>query len=267
VNRVNQSLSETIRPKKLRVLDLCTGSGCIPLLFHHLFYSNPSNRNTTLESTGVDLFKTALELANDNLVAQRKSQRQNSGQEATCRSSLQDMKFVKADVLHNQVEGTSGDLSVEEALQKRRPSSGPPIVDILISNPPYISHKDFRATTARSVRRYEPRMALLGTFSPSQSNDELDGDRFYPPIMTLAQRLDARMVLCEVGNLDQAVRVAALLVNQRIWEDIEIWRDDPADPHETVMDIADCSVKVRGSGNGRSVFARRAWRNKGWPCS
>ena len=93
--------------------------------------------------------------------------------------------------------------------------------------------------------------------------DNVDcGDAFYPRLLEIARIVDAKIVLFEVADMDQAQRVASMAVNQGIWSAVEIWKDDPR-PSET-SEVQDDSVhvpgvRVIGSGNGRSVFA---WRGE-----
>src|SRR4051812_39952052 len=61
-------------PSELRVLDLCTGTGCIPLLFHHEFYA--ARDDVQLRLLGMDISEQAIDLAQHNL----KRVRQSNGQ-------------------------------------------------------------------------------------------------------------------------------------------------------------------------------------------
>jgi hypothetical protein len=86
----------------IRVFDLCSGSGCIPLLFWHQFYNFASKANFTvphLEILGLDASSEALKLAQDNH-ASLLSQRSNCSPEAML--SLQQMEFIRANVLHQK---------------------------------------------------------------------------------------------------------------------------------------------------------------------
>ncbi|KAJ9630817.1 hypothetical protein H2203_001342 [Taxawa tesnikishii (nom. ined.)] len=133
--------------------------------------------------------------------------------------------------------------------------------DILISNPPYISPQAFNRTTSRSVRNFEPKLALVP--SPQPISSPIDpGDVFYPRLLTIAKAVDAKLVLFEVADLEQAQRVASMVQKEGIWERTEIWRDDPTTSEEgwsenVANNGTDDSVLVRGRGNGRSVVASR----------
>lgn len=115
--------------------------------------------------------------------------------------------------------------------------------DIVISNPPYISPKGFNKNTSRSVRNYEPKIALVPSPSLSTSHaatglpgddetkatsDTTIGDSFYPQILKIASQVKARMVLMEVSDLAQAKRVASQGIRSGYWQyQCEIWRDWP----------------------------------------
>jgi len=106
-------------PASPRILDLCTGSGCIGLaLAHHM-----RDARVTL----ADVSAKALKVAKKNAASLHLSGR------VTC---------VQADALQ----------SADEFLGK---------FDMIISNPPYITNDEMR-TLQRSVRDYEPHLALCG---------------------------------------------------------------------------------------------------------
>lgn len=241
-------------PKTLRILDLCTGTGCIPLLFHHQ-YSRAALQKPPLEMTAVDVSQLAIDLAHENAESYfsqhvlRASQPQLPGV----------LKIVRADVLRQDEAG-----DCEEAppiMQALRNSSHleEPQCDVLVSNPPYISSSAFKRTTAPSVRRYEPKLALVPPNTRHGKPSEVDGDLFYPRLLQIAQQLDAKVLLFEVADLTQAKRVAEMAVNQSLWDHVEIWRDDPA--YSTAktenLQMAGCKVEIVGRGHGRSVIAYR----------
>lgn len=238
----------------LRVLDLCTGTGCIPLLFHHEYYSGDRNSENSLELLGVDISPDALSLARENLILQIAEQAKTLGSESTRLRSLHRVGFIQADVLNPEAgkanAAAEGTPSLTQALKRFGQS-----FDILISNPPYISPKSFYRTTHRSVRNYEPKLALVPPASSAQG-DEAIGDAFYPRLLQVAKQVGARILLLEVADMEQAQRIASLTAADGIWQGIEIWRDDPSGPAED-LEIGSHTVHVRGSGHGRSVFAYR----------
>lgn len=108
-----EEVLKSARGKK--VLDMCTGSGCIVISISKL--GNPER------AVGVDISKTALEVAKENA------------------ASLEaDVTFVESN-LFEQVEGT---------------------FDIIVSNPPYIESAEVDKLMPE-VKDHEPRLALDGT--------------------------------------------------------------------------------------------------------
>ena len=147
--------------------------------------------------------------------------------------------------------------------------------DILISNPPYISPHSFTTTTSKSVRDWEPKTALVPLLDangtrreplPGAADDEdvSRGDAFYPRLLNIASRVSAKIILFEVADLAQAIRVAGMLVKGGQWDGLEIWRDWPGQGGKIKgkegLVVEGRSVDVVGEGNGRAVFA---WRKEG----
>ncbi|KAK5697661.1 hypothetical protein LTR17_023909 [Elasticomyces elasticus] len=204
-----------------------------------------------LDIVGIDVSKTALQLAEDNLATQVRLPQATQTDNGLRRESLEHLKFLKADVMSKEEDANS-------AVQALRQHTGLPLapeVDVLISNPPYISAKAFSTTTARSVRQFEPKLALVPRSSDSTGSRH-DGDVFYPRIVALADQLQAKVMLLEVADMEQALRVAAIVSRSR-WDGVEIWRDEPATASLTTVTIGSSTVNVRGDGHGRSVFAYR----------
>ncbi|CAP80088.1 Pc12g04610 [Penicillium rubens Wisconsin 54-1255] len=193
--------------RPLRVIDLCTGTGCISLLLHALLAPHFQK----LEIVAVDISPTALGLAQENL-----KHNLQMGQLAS--SAGTDIHFHCADVLRYGCNNSVP--SIESILQIQLPNFGasdtsPPVqesgCDLLISNPPYISQTEFRnGTTARSVRRFEPKLALVPPHSGSGVEDCMPEDIFYHRILTLAFKLRAKLTVLECGDSHQASRVVAL---------------------------------------------------------
>ncbi|KAF1990114.1 modification methylase HemK [Aulographum hederae CBS 113979] len=231
-------------PGELRVLDLCTGTGCIPLLFRHEFSRRSSTR---LRLMGVDISRAAVELA-----------LQNQGRLETPPRVYTAFSFHQADVLSPNLSNPSASCPpLFEVLNDQ----GHMQWDILISNPPYISPQSFFRDTARSVRNFEPHLALVPPSSPIVPDEE-KGDPFYPRLLEIAEKLNVKVVLFEVADLQQADRVAEMAQRGGIWKGIEIWRDEPSAPsHQN--ETGHVQFPTLGRGNGRSVFC---WRDaaKSW---
>ena len=111
--------------KKQKLLDMCTGSGCILLSFLALLPET--------EGVGVDISVPALQIARENAAV----------------LGVQDRaRFVQSDLFAAPffTENTSKDL---------------PQYDILISNPPYIRSAEID-TLMEEVKFHDPRLALDG---------------------------------------------------------------------------------------------------------
>ncbi|KAL8762103.1 MAG: hypothetical protein Q9184_001848 [Pyrenodesmia sp. 2 TL-2023] len=223
----------------LRVLDLCAGTGCISLLLHALLHrAHPS-----LEILGVDISHIAVKLARHNLG-------HNVGKSLLSSSASSQIGFVTGDVFKSHGIWANKQW------------------DIVISNPPYILPAGFDRTTTRSVRNWEPKMALVPSVTPenafsalgAHTKDNDVGDIFYPRILRIALEAKAKMVVMEVGDMAQAERVAEMLLNGHGWKRCEILKDAVTTRSEELetKKLGGQKVAVKGEGNGRVVVA---WRN------
>lgn len=207
-------------------------------------------RDIQLRLLGVDIATRAIRLAKSNL------KRVSHDNRHVNRRSIE---FMRADVLIDPFgDQTLRPPSLKAALNWH---CKPPFWDILISNPPYISLSTYWKTTTRSVRGFEPKLALV---PPSQDQilDVEQGDAFYPRLLAIARDVEAKVVLLEVADLDQALRVARMARAIGVFQGIEIWRDQPDqanDLEESVTDVLH-DFPIIGAGNGRSVLC---WRNAG----
>ena len=175
-----------------RILDLCTGSGCILLSLLH--YSN------NCVGVGTDLSRPALTIAEQNAHALGLSR---------CTQWLQGDLFealTQAPQAANR-EGEEGTFD--------RSFSRPEKYDMIISNPPYIRTAVIE-TLAPEVRCAEPRLALDG------GEDGLD---FYRRIIRQAPAhlvIGGRLMM-EIGY-DQAADVTSLL-QEAGYYGVEVIRD------------------------------------------
>jgi len=233
-------------PTTLRILDLCTGTGCIALLLHSLL----SLRISSLFLLGIDISPRAIALARHNLHSNFRAGH------LSLRAAVE-VQFSQADIFR------------EDAIPEGK-------WDVLVANPPYISPGGYDRNTSRSVRAWEPKKALVPPLPPSSSppsqpltyahteqdlqqreRDHSIGDAFYPRLFNIAQRVDAQVVLVEVADMAQAQRVAALAIKAHVWRRCEIWRDWPAGRGVQAVEIGGRRVEVRGEGEGRAVVL---WR-------
>jgi methylase of polypeptide subunit release factors len=205
-----------------------------------LLYALLGRRYPDLHIHGVDISNTALRLANDNL-------QHNLSEDHLPEKALEQVSFMNADVL-------SGASLLEDL-------PGSSNWDVVISNPPYISQTGFGRDTSRSVRNWEPKLALVPSVSNTVMSEHLQPeDVFYHHILNISKTAGARYVLMEVGDTHQALRVAEAAVNLNIWTSVEIWRDWPESDPASVEDrgiLHGQIIAVKGSGHGRSVFCRR----------
>lgn len=222
--------------RRLQILDLCTGTGCIPLLLHAML--SPYIRDLTI--MGVDISQRVVSLAKQNL----------------------DWNIHEGHlqpVAKEQVIFEQGDVFSESS-----PIEGQ--WDIVISNPPYISPQGFNKDTSHSVRKYEPKLALVPPVRlPSQQplSDRVQGDLFYPKLLQIASNVNAKLVLMEVDGRSQAVRVRQMIHDMRIWDGCDFWMDEPSNRNSTVVcDAEGTKDKTRlvGLGHERSVVC---WREGG----
>ena len=222
-------------PRRFRILDLCTGSGCISILLHAILSGHLPN----LEILGVDISPEAIRIAKQNL-------RHNVIQANLSLVAQEQIRFICEDIFD--------DLDIFQGQW-----------DMIISNPPYISPHEFRTSTSRSVRNHEPRIALVPQKFHACSNsivevsgrDSDTGDGFYPRLLEIAERLRAKIVVAEVASIEQAQRVASLTAESSHWNNREIWRDWPNSEISSESIINGAPIKIRGEGNGRSVFVAR----------
>lgn len=217
----------------LRVLDLCTGTGCIALMLYHLL----SRQLPSLDVLGIDISRTAVSLARKNL-------KHNVSKGILPAPAWQHVRFCDANVFEDIAMGNR--------------SSGTDW-DILISNPPYVSSVSFEHETTRSVRNWEPRHALVPANASSNDN-AIVGDAFYPVLLGCAEKSNAKVVVLEAADMAQAMRVVSIIHRSSNWEGCEIWRDWPAQGQVEHKNLDGRNVSIRGQGHGRAVVA---WRNKG----
>lgn len=213
-------LSPVTRGRPLRILDLCTGTGCIALLLHALLAPHVER----MFVLGIDISELAVALARRNL-------RHNMELGLLANRASTEVHFQQANVLDYEHRGLPSLMSILHEYKELRSSSDLPSsssissrlqCDVLISNPPYISSESLRnGTTERSVRKYEPRLALTPSASPLTDchlDDDARGhheDTFYHHILQIWVQLQPVLTILECGDPTQAERVASLYRNAR----------------------------------------------------
>lgn len=122
------------------------------------------------------------------------------------------------------------------------------------------------------MRNYEPKLAQVPAIA--YPGDHKPEDAFYARLLDVGARLRPRVMLFEVGDLGQALRVVEMaLRHERLGlfglrkenkVEVAVWRDwpdaAPGEDEETavrvVVEQGGWAVPVRGSGHGRSVFIK-----------
>ncbi|MBO7548267.1 MAG: peptide chain release factor N(5)-glutamine methyltransferase [Bacteroidales bacterium] len=150
-----------------RVLDLCTGSGCIAWAL--------AARHPGLQVTGVDLSPEALAIA--------ASQRDFLASRQQPVPAISAVTFLRADILAAPPAALSVISTKAEGRAEKSPAEQPSAArgfDLITANPPYVPEAD-RAQMRPNVLEHEPALAL---FVP-----DADPLRFYRAIARWAQAL------------------------------------------------------------------------------
>ncbi|EXJ62322.1 hypothetical protein A1O7_02756 [Cladophialophora yegresii CBS 114405] len=247
------------RSSKVRILDLCTGTGCIALLLHSLLKpidpTKPSlPPGLDLEIVGLDINPRAVRLARKNL-------HHSVSQKLLHSDAIHSVSFQQVDVralekkqykeggsddqLRKTVNAAAAGVSDEDIDSSL--ASAP--WDMVIANPPYVGPKDYElgGKTEPSVRDYEPKEALVPVVGRHyKASAEKQADLFYRPLHHIARAVGAQLMVMEVGDSSQAARVGSMVVgkawgvNSRSsddrpqafsWDDgmrLEAWGDDSA---------------------------------------
>jgi HemK-like putative methylase len=230
--------------KPLRILDLCSGTGCISFLLHSLL----TKKFPSVQVHGWDISPNAVSLAVDNLRTNTETGHLNikPGQKPS------PIQFNQMDIFSSFTHGQKKQLKC----------------DIIISNPPYISKQSFINDTTRSVCNWEPRLALV----PEVDNHitVAPTDVFYRQLLNIHTCLArSKVLIMEVGDDQQALRVASMTMESHLpsrTNMVEIWRDWPdqtseeEDAEKVIVD--DAVVSVKGAGKMRAVVVKsfdRVW--------
>lgn len=216
--------------RPLKILDICSGSGCISLLLQSMLQESFS-----IQVVGLDISETAIKLANENVKLLRPFP-----------TDTTQPSYQKVDIF--------------------QPLEGDYETDIVITNPPYISARSFNTDVSRSVRIWEPKLALVPPVVPGAKT--VDHLLFYRRILQLNKdRFKSKILVMEVEDQRQAedvVRIACEILGN-INDRVEIWRDFPASEvsircHSRVPNSAQDKITtrnihftVRGLGHWRSV--------------
>ena len=177
----------------MRVLDLCTGSGCIAISLAKLCEG--------LQVDAADISKEALAVAMENAAHLEADVKFWQGDLFACRQMC-------ADAWRKEKQ--------ENACAEAETSLPPATYDCIVSNPPYI-RTDVIETLSEEVRLHEPYQALDG---------KADGLYFYRRIFERAHLIlkDRAMMAFEMGY-DQGERLQELAASYFPDARIEVLRD------------------------------------------
>lgn len=231
VAKILKELGCLDRGRTLGIADFCTGTGCISLLLHSLLRSPQGPIHTTrrLRIRGFDISRHALGLAQKNVDHNLRLKTLHASAANEVRFENLDLLALSQQPKHDildRLRGSDNECSAE------------PPFDIVISNPPYISPQDFAAggRTTKSVRRHEPKLALVppSTLIFDKVNQ---ADQFYAALLRVTSATRPKLLVMEVGDVEQAMRVRDLCRQYLLDATelnsgtshpplIEIWRDD-----------------------------------------
>ncbi|OJA18606.1 hypothetical protein AZE42_01765 [Rhizopogon vesiculosus] len=183
--------------RPLSVLDLCTGSGCIPLLLCHLWPPGSTR------AYGVDISQDAIRLAVDNAV---RCNIPSFGPLSLTQSS------------QNVFVPLLGDIRDPNLFKRVLPP-----FDVITANPPYIPKREYDKLSV-SVKNYEDPVALLGDLPGEEPRDGLTFYRLIAQILRQKGMLrDGAIVALEVGhtqaNAVEGILKSVGLRNTQVWKD------------------------------------------------
>ncbi|KAL2109210.1 hypothetical protein VUR80DRAFT_2829 [Thermomyces stellatus] len=234
----------------LRIVDFCTGTGCIPLLLASLL----ARAFPALHVHGVDISPRALSLSHQNFHS------------ALSKSQIPPPSPTRSVTFHH------GDLLSARWRRENLPGTIPKC-DVLVSNPPYVSAQTWRlgrGELSYSTRKFEPKLALVPRHvdPPWGCRQE---DVFYAALLDAANLLEPSVALFEFGDAAQGMRILEFALGHPFCRDaeFEFWRDypdvegsnddldTPAEVHVRDRTGLERVVPIRGCGIVRSILIRK----------
>ncbi|KAF9357074.1 hypothetical protein BGX26_004283 [Mortierella sp. AD094] len=164
--------------QQFNILDICTGSGCIPLGLASALPSRSCN------IFGIDIHPKAIQLSKENEVKNRSLLNGNRVQFHQADLLSPDavnvfLSWLQVRELQPPSDGTVSSGSRSIKVESCRGSQEVAGYNLIISNPPYIAHSEFEALEPE-VAQWEDPKALLA---------DLEGLMFYPRIANMAMEL------------------------------------------------------------------------------
>ena len=216
--------------RALRMLDLCTGTGCIPILLSHL----RRKAGGITVAYGVDISTHAVTLARENATDQ--SLTPSSSLDRAGGRTHHGRGMISGIATNGRGGGHSSGLDVIRAdilgedFEQIVLSRMEPPFDVITSNPPYIPLDEYEGLPD-SVKEWEDRKALLGDLPTDRFGGDSSQGRglaFYHRIAQIVSTdgvFGANGVIAlEVGHT-QAEEVREILENTKRVSFTEVWKD------------------------------------------
>lgn len=229
-SKVVDILRQTDGASAVRIADICSGSGCIALLLHALLKPCGAQEARRILIRGYDVSGHALRLAQANL-------RHNIRLKHLNQSAAENVRFEHTDIMAlAQRSIDSIRCEIAKGLVSEHESADTRLFDVIVSNPPYISPKHYApgGSTSRSARKFEPKLALVPSGTLAFPGVD-QADQFYVALLRIAVATKARLLVMEVGDNEQAVRVKKLCQQLHLYAEcgpskaqhlVEVWKDD-----------------------------------------
>ncbi|KAL1923055.1 uncharacterized protein VTP21DRAFT_9431 [Calcarisporiella thermophila] len=185
VNMLSKCIDEK-RKDNFRVLDLCTGTGCIALTLA------TNLRKEVCSVYGIDISEKALELARLNAQV----------------SKVQNVEFAMVDLMQR------------DALPRLLSLTNNTPYDLIVSNPPYITQEEYN-NLSNSVKYWEDSGALLAENGGMAFHERIA--QVAPALLSSSTTCDIPRVVLEVGGSHQKMVSKYLKYNG--FSRVETWKD------------------------------------------
>ena len=185
-----------VRDREIRILELCTGSGAIPIsLIHHIKNDSadkpmPGIQGMPLEITALDISEDALDVADINK------------KKLLTPAEQKQLKFIHSDLFENVPRRNSQPESQSSPDVDFSSGTG---YHLIIANPPYVTQQEYEALDEKVKK--EAFGALVA---------EDDGLFFYEKILSQARNYlhpDQGVILFEIGSLQGSALQAMAAAN------------------------------------------------------
>ncbi|KIJ49657.1 hypothetical protein M422DRAFT_59338 [Sphaerobolus stellatus SS14] len=198
-SKLAERISSIPRAPSLKVLDICTGTACIPLLLCNLLNTN----GTQVAGLGIDISTDACRLARNNIAS-------------ISVSPASSLAVQQMDLFNNEFWKMVENAFRMPPLQRVVDQQQIFPLDVITANPPYIPLAQWQQLPPE-VRDWEDPAALIG---------DAKGLTFYRRIRDLVSSGDILssngLLAMEVGD-GQARDVAKLF--KSVLGDVEVWKD------------------------------------------